>query len=73
VFVAVNLDPTSPQEANVQVPLWKLGLAPQQSYEMEDLLKSQRYAWRGEWGFVRLDPDAVVAHIFRLHRAEPRA
>jgi starch synthase (maltosyl-transferring) len=70
LFVAVNLDPAAPQEANVQVPVWELGLSHEQGYEMEDLLTGARYGWRGEWNWVRLDPAVAVAHVLRLRRAE---
>jgi starch synthase (maltosyl-transferring) len=73
LFVAVNLDPSGPQEAHVQVPVWELGLSHEQSYEMEDLLTGERYRWRGEWNWVRLDPSAAVAHVLRLSRPEEAA
>jgi starch synthase (maltosyl-transferring) len=73
LFVAVNLDPAQPQEAHVQVPVWELGLSHEQPYEMEDLLTGERYGWRGEWNWVRLDPALAVAHVLRLRRPEPRA
>ncbi len=66
LFVAVNLDPAGPQEAHVQVPIWELGLGPEQAYEMHDLLTGERYRWRGEWNWVRLDPTVAVAHVLRL-------
>ncbi|TFG93405.1 MAG: DUF3459 domain-containing protein, partial [Myxococcales bacterium] len=66
IFVAVNLDPAAPQEANVQVPVWQLGLSHEQTYEVEDLLTGERHRWRGEWNWVRLDPALAVAHVFRL-------
>jgi starch synthase (maltosyl-transferring) len=70
LFVAVNLDPTQPQAADVQVPVWELGLTHEQPYEMEDLLTGERYVWRGEWNWVRLDPASAVAHVLRLRRPE---
>jgi starch synthase (maltosyl-transferring) len=66
LFVAVNLDPAAPQEANVQVPVWELGLSHEQPFEVEDLLTGARYTWRGEWNWVRLDPALAVAHVLRL-------
>jgi len=70
LFVAVNLDPSGPEEAHVQVPVWELGLSHEQPYEMEDLLTGERYPWRGEWNWVRLDPSEAVAHVLRLRRPE---
>ena len=54
----------------MQVPVWKLGLSHEQPYEMEDLLTGDRFVWRGEWNWVRLDPTTNVAHLLRLRRSE---
>ena len=32
-----------------------------------------RYHWAGNPNFVRLDPDVVPAHIFRVHRPDARS
>ena len=64
VFVIANNDVHGTQAGMVQMPIHDLGIAPNASYVVEDLLDGGRYTWRGEWNFVRLDPHVRVAHIF---------
>jgi len=64
VFVVVNTDPHWGQHGWVQMPIWDMGIAPGARYVVEDLLDGARYAWRGDWNYVRLDPGERAAHIF---------
>jgi hypothetical protein len=47
--------------------------------EVHDLLSDEHYTWRGEWNYVRFDPEFRVAHILAitnfesLHRAPAAA
>jgi starch synthase (maltosyl-transferring) len=68
ILVVVNLDPHHTQSGWVRVPLYELGLQGEETYQVHDLLTEARYLWRGESNFVRLDPHANVAHIFRLRK-----
>jgi starch synthase (maltosyl-transferring) len=65
-MVVVNLDPFNMQHGFVQVPLAAWGVPPYGSIEVHDLLSDERYLWRGEWNYVRLDPQAQVAHILAV-------
>jgi starch synthase (maltosyl-transferring) len=64
VFVVVNTDPHWMQHGRIRVPIHELGISPDASYTVEDLLDDARYSWRGEWNYVRLAPLERVAHIF---------
>ena len=64
VFVAVNTTPAHMQHGWVEVPIAELGLAPDASYVVEDLLDSATYTWRGARNYVRLDPAERMAHVF---------
>jgi starch synthase (maltosyl-transferring) len=66
VLVIVNLDPRNMQHGNVKLPLydWKLPL--DSAVEARDLLSDETYFWRGEWNYVRLDPQSRVAHVIAL-------
>lgn len=66
LLIVVNLDPHHAQETVVNVPLEVLGLAPDQGYDMEDLLTGTRYRWHGGRNYVRLDPAHEPAHVFRV-------
>jgi len=66
VMVIVNLDPFNMQHGFVQLPLAAWGASPHQTIEVHDLLSGERYFWRGEWNYVRLDPQSSVAHILNV-------
>jgi starch synthase (maltosyl-transferring) len=66
VLVIVNLDPHHMQHGFVQLPLTDWGVPPGAAIEVLDLISSERYFWRGEWNYVRLDPEARVGHILHV-------
>jgi starch synthase (maltosyl-transferring) len=68
ILVVVNLDVWHTQDAYVTVPLEDFGLAENETYQMHDLLTDARYLWTGRRNFVRLDPQAHPAHVFRIRR-----
>lgn len=65
LFMVVNLDPFHMQHGWVRLPLadWSLSGRP---YRVRDLITDEIYEWRGEWNYVRLDPDVKAGHILRL-------
>lgn len=66
IVVAVNLDPHHTQSGWVELPAEDLGLDPQQTFQMHDLLTDARYLWQGNRNYVQLDPTSVPAQIFRV-------
>ena len=68
IFVAANLDPTVEHESMVDVPIAALGIAPDTTYKMHELLSDRVYEWQGPRGFVKLYPGVDPAQIFRLER-----
>ncbi len=36
------------------------------AYRVRDLLDETVYTWRGEWNYVRFDPDIRQGHILKL-------
>jgi starch synthase (maltosyl-transferring) len=69
IVVVVNLDPHHTQAGWVELPAEELGLHPQQSFQVHDLLTNARYLWHGQRNYVELDPASVPAQIFRVrHR-----
>jgi starch synthase (maltosyl-transferring) len=68
IVVVVNLDPRYTQSGWVELDLNKLGVDPEQPYQMHDLLTDARYLWQGAHNYVELNPHVVPAHIFRLRR-----
>jgi starch synthase (maltosyl-transferring) len=68
ILVVVNLDPYRVQESQVQVPIEELGLRPDETYQLHELITDRRFFWRGAKNYVRLDPENESAHIFKLLR-----
>jgi starch synthase (maltosyl-transferring) len=66
LLMIVSLDPVNMQHGFVRLPLADWGLGPDEGVEMVDLLSNERYHWRGEWNYVRLDPPARPAHILHV-------
>jgi starch synthase (maltosyl-transferring) len=64
VVVAVNVNPFNAHQGWIKVPLGAMGIDPNIEYEVVDALSDHRYLWRGEYNFVRLDPQANPAHLF---------
>ena len=73
LLMVVNLDPFNMQHGFVQLPLDDWGLTPTDSLEVYDLLSDERYFWRGESNYVRLDPQLRVAHILHVQLEAPLA
>jgi starch synthase (maltosyl-transferring) len=71
ILVVVNLDPVNMQHGFVQLPLVGWGLAPHATVEVVDLLSTERYFWRGEWNYIRLDPQDRVAHVLHVQLPAP--
>jgi starch synthase (maltosyl-transferring) len=69
VLVIVNLDPKHMQHGFVQLPLGDWGLSAGATLEVHDLVSNERYYWRGEWNYVRLDPQSRVGHILHVQGA----
>jgi starch synthase (maltosyl-transferring) len=68
LLCAVSLNPAEPVEAELAVPLDRLGIGENASYEMEDLLTGKRLRWQGARQSVRFDPAERVGYIWRLVR-----
>jgi starch synthase (maltosyl-transferring) len=66
VLMVINLDPHHMQHGFVRLPLADWGLAPGDAVEVHDLLWDERYFWRGEWSYVRLDPDVRPGHVLHV-------
>ena len=67
ILVLVNLDPCHPQSGDVTLDLPALGLEPERTFEVEDLLEGERELWQGARHPVTLDPTRAPGRILRLH------
>lgn len=68
ILVVVNLDVRYDQSGWLTLPLEQFGLAPDEQYQVEDLLTGARYIWQGPTNYVALSPRGQAAHILRLQR-----
>ena len=73
ILVIVNLDPVNMQHGFVQLPLVAWDLKPHATVDVIDLLSGERYFWRGEWNYIRLDPQDRVAHVLHVQLPMPLA
>ena len=73
VLVIVNVDPFNMQHGFVRAPLTDWGVPSDSRIEVTDLLSGERYSWRGEWNYVRLDPQGRMAHILDVQIPDVRS
>jgi len=71
VLVVVNLDYRYKQSGWVTLSLDELGIAPDQPYQVHDLLNGAIYTWQGPRNYVELNPSKLPAHIFRVEKTAP--
>jgi len=66
VLIAVTLDPKHVVRTEIVFPLDLMGLAPDASFETEDLFTGERRWWTGARHVVLLDPETYPAMILRI-------
>jgi len=66
VLMIVNLDPVYAQSGWTDLDLNALGIQPNGTYFVEDLLTGARYTWRDRRNYVSLRPGVQPAHILRI-------
>jgi starch synthase (maltosyl-transferring) len=59
------------QHGFIRLPLSDWGLGPDRTVEVRDLLWNERYFWRGEWNYVRLDPLSRAGHLLEVRLDAP--
>ncbi|HKW93381.1 MAG TPA: alpha-amylase family glycosyl hydrolase, partial [Methylomirabilota bacterium] len=68
ILVAVNLDPFATHDATLTIPLGEIGIGPDETYELHELLADERRLVRGAAHTVSLDPRVAPAHVYRVGR-----
>ena len=68
IVVVVNLDPHHAQSGWTRLFLHELGMAPNASFQVHDLISDARYLWRGESNYLDLDPGVCPAAVLRVRR-----
>jgi starch synthase (maltosyl-transferring) len=64
IVTIVNVDPHNTQSGWVTLDLPEVARA----FQVHDLLSNARHTWQGGRNFVKLDPNVVPAHIFKIRR-----
>jgi starch synthase (maltosyl-transferring) len=70
VLVVVNMDPHHKHSAWIDVDLSELGVRPDESYQVHDVLADARFLWRGARSYVELDPALMPAHVLVIRRLQ---
>ncbi len=68
LLVVVSMDPHHRQSGWVLLDAEALGVAADESYQVHELLGGERELWRGQRGFVEIEPASMPARIFTLRR-----
>ncbi len=68
VLVAVTLDPATPRECRLRIPLERIGIGLEEPYRIVDLVRDVAQEWRGLHYRLRLDPQDEPAFIFSIRR-----
>ena len=66
VLIAISLDPFNVQDAEIEIPLWRFGLADDASLAAEDLMREHHFVWHGKRQIVRLNPQEQPFCIWRI-------
>jgi starch synthase (maltosyl-transferring) len=64
VVTIVNVDPQNAQSGWVTLDFPDVG----RTFQVHDLLSNARHTWHSGRNFVKLDPNIVPAHIFKIRR-----
>jgi starch synthase (maltosyl-transferring) len=68
LVMVVSLDPHHPQSGWLELDHGVLGMEPDESYQVHDILAGGRYLWEPGRNYVHLDPHTSPAHVFRVVR-----
>jgi starch synthase (maltosyl-transferring) len=66
IVCVVNLDPHHVQSGWVDIDTAAFGVAPQQTFQMHDLITGSHFLWSGARSYVSLDPQRCPAHVMHL-------
>ena len=69
LLMVVNLNFHEAQQGFVQLQMEELGLSYDRPYQLHELLTDQMFTWQGNRNFVKLDPNDLPVHVFRVAQA----
>ena len=68
IFCVVNLSSIDTVSTQVHLDLGALGLDPNRSFKVVDLMHGNTYDWHGSINFVSLNPNGTSMHLFRVEQ-----
>jgi starch synthase (maltosyl-transferring) len=68
ILCIVNVDPHNAHSGWIDLDLDALRLETSRPFQVHDLLSGARFTWHSGRNFVKLNPQIVPAHIFRIRR-----
>ena len=68
LLCAVSLNPHEAVEAELTLPVERLGVGEVTDWEVEDMLSGERFRWQGERQIVRFDPGERAGYVWRVVR-----
>jgi len=66
MLFAVNMDPYYKQSGWVEVPISDMGIQPDETYIVKDLITQSSYEWTGSWNYIELNPHGLPFHCFQI-------
>jgi starch synthase (maltosyl-transferring) len=66
LLIAISLDPAQVQDAIIELPLWRFGLADDGALHAEDLMRDVAFIWHGKYQPVRFNPAELPFCIWRV-------
>ncbi|MDP9037341.1 MAG: DUF3416 domain-containing protein [Myxococcota bacterium] len=68
VLVVINLDAHHTHAAFIDLDMAALGLPPDETFQVHDMLVDARYQWHGHRAYVEIDPSVLPGSVFVVRR-----
>ena len=66
IWCIMNFNPNETQYGHVEVPKWLFSINGQVNLRLTDLMTDEVFYWRQDVNFVKLDPNILPGHVFRV-------
>lgn len=68
LLIVVNLEPRYQHSAWIELDLQALGMRPDETFQVHDLLSDSYFYWSGNRVFVLIHAEGIPAHIFKIRK-----
>lgn len=66
LLAAISLDPRTPRETDIELPLWEWGLPDNAALDVEDQMFGTRFTWHGKRQRIRLNPQELPFSLWHV-------